>query len=69
LYVQNGPAPRPPVIVMSCRPESESAALAAGAEGFVSKADPPGALLAALRRWVRERAPVEGEVASARDVA
>jgi DNA-binding response OmpR family regulator len=48
----NGPA----VIVLSRRPEAAGAALAAGAEAFVSKADPPERLLEALRRLVRSRA-------------
>jgi DNA-binding NarL/FixJ family response regulator len=41
------------VIVLSQGAESEQAALAAGADAFVSKADPPEQLLNALRRWVR----------------
>jgi DNA-binding NarL/FixJ family response regulator len=36
------------VIVLSGRPEAERAALAAGAEVFVSKIDPPNRLLAAI---------------------
>lgn len=42
------------VIVLSSRPEARQAALAAGAEAFVSKADAPQQLLAALRRLVQE---------------
>lgn len=38
------------VIVLSGRPESGRLALAAGANAFVSKADPPEKLLAALRQ-------------------
>lgn len=37
------------VIVLSGRPEANTSALDAGADFFVSKADPPEALLAALR--------------------
>lgn len=37
------------VVVLSGRPESNRSALAAGADGFVSKADPPEKLLTALR--------------------
>ena len=38
-----------PVIVLSGKPEVRRAALAAGADAFVSKADPPEGLLAAIR--------------------
>jgi DNA-binding NarL/FixJ family response regulator len=41
-------------IVLSQHPEAKQAALAAGADAFVSKADDPQALLAALRGLVRE---------------
>ena len=44
---------QPRVIVLSHRPESEEAALAADADAFVSKADPPERLLSALRRAMR----------------
>ncbi|MGD9002018.1 MAG: DNA-binding response regulator, partial [Anaerolineae bacterium] len=37
------------VIVLSAQPGAEEAALAAGADAFVSKADPPEQLLAAIR--------------------
>jgi len=37
------------VIALSSRPEVEGAALAAGAQAFVSKADPPEELLAAIQ--------------------
>ncbi len=40
--------PNVQVIVLSGRPEAGRPALAAGASGFVSKADPPERLLAAL---------------------
>jgi two-component system nitrate/nitrite response regulator NarL len=36
------------IVVLSGRPELRSAALAAGADDFVSKADPPECLLSAL---------------------
>lgn len=42
--------PRLQVIVLSGRPESSRGALAAGANAFVSKADPPERLLAALQK-------------------
>jgi DNA-binding NarL/FixJ family response regulator len=38
------------IIVLSGRPEAGLHALASGADAFVSKADPPERLLAALRR-------------------
>lgn len=38
------------IIVLSGRPEASRPALATGASAFVSKADPPERLLAALRR-------------------
>lgn len=47
LYVS---CPSLQVIVLSGRPEANRHALAAGASAFVSKADPPERLLAALRR-------------------
>lgn len=40
---------QPKVIVFSARSESEEEILAAGADAFVSKADPPEALLSAFR--------------------
>jgi DNA-binding NarL/FixJ family response regulator len=43
-----GLCPRLPIIVLSGRPDVRRAALAAGADAFVSKADPPERLLAAL---------------------
>ena len=45
---------RPKTIVLSGRPESEQAALDAGADAFVSKADPPERLLDTLRKLVSE---------------
>ena len=36
------------VVVLSCRPEARRNALAAGADAFVSKADPPESLLVAI---------------------
>jgi DNA-binding NarL/FixJ family response regulator len=41
--------PQVAVIVLSAQPGAEDAALAAGADAFVSKADPPEKLLAAIR--------------------
>jgi DNA-binding NarL/FixJ family response regulator len=43
------------VIVLSGRPEAGMAALASGADYFVSKAEPPESLLAVLRRAKHER--------------
>jgi DNA-binding NarL/FixJ family response regulator len=43
-----------PVIALSSRPEVEGAALAAGAQAFVSKAGPPEPLLAAIQ-FVKDR--------------
>jgi DNA-binding NarL/FixJ family response regulator len=40
---------RPAVIATSARPEARRAALAAGADAFVSKLDPPERVLAAMR--------------------
>jgi two-component system nitrate/nitrite response regulator NarL len=40
--------PRMVIVVLSGRPEVRGAALAAGADQFVSKADPPESLLSAL---------------------
>jgi DNA-binding NarL/FixJ family response regulator len=40
----------PVVIVFSARPESEEEVLTAGADAFVSKGDPPEALLSAFRQ-------------------
>jgi DNA-binding response OmpR family regulator len=42
------PTLQPKIIALSCRPEAETAALAAGAAFFFCKADPPERLLAAL---------------------
>ena len=42
------------VIVLSSRPEAKQAALAAGANAFVSKANGPEKLLTALRELVHE---------------
>ena len=41
--------PQVAVVVLSAQPEVETAALATGADAFVSKADPPEKLLAAIR--------------------
>jgi DNA-binding NarL/FixJ family response regulator len=40
---------QPRVIVLGVKPESRQSALAAGADAFVSKGEPPKRLLAALR--------------------
>jgi len=41
------------VIVLSAQPGAEESALATGADAFVSKADPPEVLLAAIRALAR----------------
>ena len=46
------------VIVLSGRPEARQAALAAGADTFVSKGNPPEHLLAAIVRCCRKTDPV-----------
>lgn len=45
----------PKVIALSRRPESEAAALNAGADAFVPKTDPPERLLEALRTLAKGR--------------
>lgn len=40
------------IVALSSRPEARGAALAVGVDGFVSKADPPEALLAIVRAGV-----------------
>ncbi len=47
------------IVAMSSRPESYRAALAAGADAFVSKGDPPDRLLATLR--ILAHAPRSGD--------
>lgn len=47
------------VLVLSGRPEAAHTAIAAGADYFVSKADPPEALLAALRQAKLDSGPAE----------
>ena len=48
--------PRAAVIVLSAQPGAEQVALAAGADAFVSKADPPEQLLAAISFVARSKA-------------
>lgn len=43
------------VVALSGRPEARRAALAAGADAFVSKGDPPERLLAAIDEYRRKR--------------
>ena len=45
----------PEVIALSRRPESEASALEAGADVFVSKANPPEEVLGALRTLAQGR--------------
>jgi DNA-binding NarL/FixJ family response regulator len=47
-------ARHPKVIVLSRRPESETSAMAAGADAFVSKGEPPERLLRAFRELVQK---------------
>lgn len=54
LLVLHGLTYHPRVIVLSTRPESEQDALAAGADAFVSKSDPPERLLTSVRHLVQE---------------
>lgn len=58
LFALQGLDYRPKVIVLGRRPESEEDALAAGADSFVSKGDPPERLLDSLRRLLGELQPV-----------
>jgi DNA-binding NarL/FixJ family response regulator len=53
LLALHGLTYHPKVIVLSTRPESEEDALAAGADAFVSKSDPPERLLQSFRRLVQ----------------
>jgi DNA-binding NarL/FixJ family response regulator len=51
--------PRLTVIALSGRPEAQQASLAAGADAFVSKTDPPERLLLALGSYGCWRAPCD----------
>ena len=51
--------PNVSVIALSGRPEARRVALSAGADAFVSKADPPEQLLAAIDEYRRRLVPVE----------
>ena len=54
------------IIILSGRPEAREAAMAAGADAFVSKGNPPEELLAAIARLSRGGgAPVTGNLAAA----
>lgn len=46
---------QPGIVVLSTRPESEEAALAAGADAFVCKGDPPERLLDSFRALTSRR--------------
>jgi DNA-binding NarL/FixJ family response regulator len=50
LFALRQACPKPIVIALSGRPEARQAALRAGADAFVSKADPPERLLATISR-------------------
>ena len=54
LFALHGLDYQPKVIVLSTRPESESDALAVGADAFVCKGDPPERLLDSFRTMVRQ---------------
>jgi DNA-binding response OmpR family regulator len=53
LFAFHGLEFKPKVIILSARPESEYEAIAAGADAFVSKGDPPDSLMHTLRSLVR----------------
>lgn len=54
------------IIILSGRPEARDAALAAGADAFVSKGNPPEELLAAIARLSQDDdAPAMGNLAAA----
>jgi DNA-binding NarL/FixJ family response regulator len=53
--------PRIVVIVLSAQPGAEEAALAAGADAFVSKADPPEHLLVTISSAIRVKAATLGK--------
>jgi two-component system response regulator DesR len=52
---------RPKVVILGMRPESESAALAAGADAFVSKSYPPSHLMDALKQLTGRATEPRGE--------
>ncbi len=54
----------PCVVVVGLRQDDERAALAAGADGFVDKADPPRRFLDALGNWMQNHPTVEGKEAA-----
>lgn len=49
----------PAVIALGSRPQMRKAALAAGAEEFIYKSEPPEKLLAVLDRFIPERPPCQ----------
>jgi DNA-binding response OmpR family regulator len=55
LFAWDGLDYQPEIVVLSIRPESEDAALAAGADAFVCKGDSPERLLASYRALVSRR--------------
>jgi DNA-binding response OmpR family regulator len=52
LFASDGLDYQPRIVVLSTRPETEDAALAAGADAFVCKGDPPERLLNSYRALV-----------------
>ncbi len=54
LLALNGLDYRPKLMVLSTRPEAESDVLAAGADAFVCKGDPPERLLSSLGRLTQK---------------
>mgnify|MGYP001822134865 CR=1 FL=1 len=53
LFAFHGLGSKPKVIVLSARPEAEKAAMAAGADVFVCKGEPPEQLLIRFRELVQ----------------
>lgn len=53
LFALHGLDAKPRVLVLSTRPEAEQAALALGADAFISKGDPPERLMAIFRELLR----------------
>ncbi len=53
LFAFHGLESKPKVIILSARPETETAAMRAGADAFVSKGESPEQLLTVFRELVR----------------
>jgi DNA-binding response OmpR family regulator len=63
LFALHGLDYHPRIIVLSTRPESEPDALAAGADAFVWKGDPPEILLGTFRHLVQQSRQDEAKTA------